>query len=53
MLDVDADNLRLPGKSCASYMRAYEMPMLTNLQNQDNYCKLIHGTMEKNRFFNQ
>ena len=32
MPHIDADNLRLPDKFCASYMRPYEMPTLSNLQ---------------------
>ena len=37
--DINADNLRLPGKSCASYMRAYEMPTLSNLQKSSQVKK--------------
>ena len=37
--DINPDNLRLPGKSCASYMRAYEMPTLSNLQKSSELLK--------------
>ena len=37
--NIDPDNLRLPGKSCAAYMRAYEMPTLCNLQKSEELLK--------------
>ena len=39
MPHIDTDNLRLPGKSCASYMHAYEVPTLSNLQKSRELLK--------------
>ena len=38
-LTADMDRLRLPGKSCASYMRSQEMPTISQAQKADELIK--------------
>ena len=39
MPNINVDNLRLPGGSCAAYMRAFEMPTLSRFQKSTELTK--------------